>query len=54
MTPEAEVLKNLVSVLLVAGFLAVILIIHFIVVLEDLRKQVRQLQRAVRGFPGNR
>ena len=54
MTPEAEVLNNLVSVLVVAGLLVALLIVHFIVALEDLRKQVRQLRRAVRGFPGTR
>lgn len=48
MTPDAELLNDLVAVLVLAGILAAILILHFIVALEDLRKQVRELRRALR------
>ena len=54
MTPEAERVNDLVAVLVLAGILAAILILHFIVVLEDLRKQVRELRQALRGVSGKR
>lgn len=54
MTPEAELLNDLVAVLVVAGILAAVLILHFIVALDDLRKQVRELRRSIRRVPGIR
>lgn len=54
MTPDSIVLQDLVAVLVLAGILAGILVLHFLVELADIRKQIRELRRAVRGFPGIR
>ena len=54
MTPESIQLQDLVTVFVLAGILAGILVLHFLVALADIRKQIRELRRAVRGFPGIR
>ena len=55
MNPGACVSQDhLVVVLVLAGILAALLAVHFLVVIADLQKQVRELRRALRGFPGYR
>ena len=54
MTPESIELQDLVTVFVLAGILAGILVLHFLVALADIRKQIQELRRAVRGFPGIR
>ena len=54
MTPDHELLHDLVSVLVLAGILVGLLALHFLVALADLRKQVRELRRTLRTFTGIR
>ena len=54
MTPDSIVLQDLFTVLVLAGILAGILVLHFLVELADIRKQIRELRRTGRGFPGIR
>ena len=53
MTPDGIVPQDLFTVLVLAGILAGILVLHLLVELADIRKQIRELRRG-RGFPGIR
>ena len=45
MTPESIELQDLVTVFVLAGILAGILVLHFLVALADIRKQIQELRR---------
>ena len=55
MNPDTIGLQDLVTVLVMAGILAGILVLHFLVALADIRKQIRELRRrAAYHYPGIR